>query len=74
MSLTIQPLGILKDYTGGEGFINLPTGLTIRQILSGLGIPAEVVALVVVNGEIQDKEYLPQDGDIVKLLAIIGGG
>ena len=39
-----------------------------------LGIPPEVVALVVVNEEHQTKDYILQDQDIVRVLAVIGGG
>ena len=37
-------------------------------------MPPEVVALVLVNDEQQSKDYLLQDGDTVKLMAIVGGG
>jgi sulfur carrier protein ThiS len=46
----------------------------VRQALVELGIPPEVVALVVVNEEQQAKDYVLQDGDVVRVLAVIGGG
>ena len=39
-----------------------------------LGIPPELAALVLVNDEQQDKEYVLQEGDVLKLMAVIGGG
>jgi sulfur carrier protein ThiS len=74
MSVTIQPMGMLKNYTGGEGKLYLPAELTVHQVLVEIGIPPDVVALVVVNGEIRPKDYLLQEGDYVKLMAVIGGG
>ncbi len=74
MSATIKSLGMLKGYTGGESERQVPAGITVRQALGQLGIPSEVVALVVVNGEMQDKDYLLQEGDAVRLMAVIGGG
>jgi sulfur carrier protein ThiS len=42
--------------------------------LQTLGMPPEVVALVLVNDEVQPKDYVLRDGDRIKLMAIIGGG
>ena len=47
----------------------------MREALKQVGIPPEVVALVVINGNYQtDKDTVLQDGDVVKLMAVIGGG
>jgi len=74
MTATIRPYGILKSYIDGEPEIAVEAGRTIRQVLLDLGMPPEVVALVLVNDEQQSKDYLLQDGDTVKLMAIVGGG
>lgn len=74
MPVLLKPYGILKEYLHGQNEAALPAGRTVRQALAELGIPSEVVALVVVNDEQQDKDYLLQDGDVVKLMAVIGGG
>jgi molybdopterin converting factor small subunit len=37
-------------------------------------MPPEIVALVMVNDEQQSKDYVLKEGDIVKLIAVIGGG
>ncbi|MDI6814277.1 MAG: MoaD/ThiS family protein [Desulfitobacteriaceae bacterium] len=74
MSAIIRPYGMLADYLKGEKEASVEAGQTVRQALSALGIPPQVVALVVVNDQPQDKDYLLQDGDLVKLLAVIGGG
>jgi molybdopterin converting factor small subunit len=34
----------------------------------------EVVALVVVNEEQRSKDYVIQEGDVIRVLAVIGGG
>jgi sulfur carrier protein ThiS len=70
----IFPYGILKDYIGGVKEIDLPAGNSVRQTITGLGIPPEVVALVTVDDLPQDKDYILQDGEVVRLLAVIGGG
>jgi sulfur carrier protein ThiS len=74
MTATIRPYGMLKSYIDGEPEITVDSGRTIRQALQALGMPPEVVALVLVNDEQQPKDYVLQDGDQVKLMAVIGGG
>ncbi len=74
MTATIRPFGMLKSYIGGKTETSVEAGRTVRQALQDLGIPPEVVALVLVNDEPQSKDYVLQDGETVKLLAIIGGG
>lgn len=74
MTATIRPYGMLKSYIGGAYETTIEAGVTIRQAMIDLGMPPEVVAMVLVNDEHGSKDYLIQDGDYVKLLAVIGGG
>ncbi|MDD2696152.1 MAG: MoaD/ThiS family protein [Anaerolineales bacterium] len=74
MSAIIRPAGALKSYIAGENEIEVDSGQTLKQALGILGIPSEIVALVIVNEEQQPKDYLLQEGDVVKLIAVIGGG
>ena len=74
MTATIRPYGILKSYINGELEVTVEAGRTIRQVLLDMSMPPEVVALVLVNDEQQSKDYLLQDGDTVRLMAIVGGG
>ena len=74
MTATIRPYGVLKDYIGGAYETTIEAGVTVRQAMVNFGMPPEVVALVLVNDEQETKEYVIQDGDYVKLIAVIGGG
>jgi len=74
MTALIRPVGVLKTYIGGKDEAAVEAGRPLRQTLSELGMPPEIVALVLVNDEQQDKDYVIQDGDVVKLIAVIGGG
>jgi sulfur carrier protein ThiS len=74
MSAQIKPLGTLKSYISGKTEIVVTAGQTVREAMQTLGIPPEIVALVMVNGTQQSKDYRLQDGDVVELLAVIGGG
>jgi sulfur carrier protein ThiS len=74
MPATIRPSGALRDVVGGLAEIQVEAGRTVRDTLAALGIVPEVVALVVVNEEQRSKDYVIKEGDIVRVLAVIGGG
>jgi sulfur carrier protein ThiS len=74
MPAVLTATGVLKTYLGGEAQVEVPAQRTVQEILLSLQIPPEVVALVTVNGIQQPKDYLVQDGDAVKILAVMGGG
>ena len=74
MTVTIRPLGMLKTYIGELKETSVEAGLSVRETLNLIGINPDLVAGVFVNEELQTKDYILQDGDIVKLLAVIGGG
>jgi sulfur carrier protein ThiS len=65
---------MLKTYIGNLTETVVEPGRSIRQTLAELGIPPELVALVVVNDGQQDKDYVLSDGDFVHVFAVIGGG
>ncbi len=74
MPATIRPSGALRDVVGGQAEIQVEVGRSVRDTLAALGIVPEVVALVVVNEEQRSKDYVIKEGDIVRVLAVIGGG
>lgn len=74
MTATIKLFGILKEYVNQRSEVSAPAGQTVRQAIAALGIPPEIVALVTVNEVQQDKDYILANGDLVKLLAVMGGG
>jgi sulfur carrier protein ThiS len=59
---------------GGLAEYQVVAGRTVRETLATLGIVPETVALVVVNEEQQTKDYVIQEGDVIRVLAVIGGG
>jgi len=74
MPTLIRPTGMLKDYISGRDEAPVEPGQTVREALTALKIPSELVALVTLNGEMQSKDYILQDGDVVRVMAVIGGG
>jgi len=74
MPAVLRPSGSLRDLVGGQAEVKVQVGRTVRETLSTLGIVPEVVALVVVNEEQRSKDYVIQEGDVIRVLAVIGGG
>jgi sulfur carrier protein ThiS len=74
MTATIRPFGILKSYIDNQHERVVEPGRTVRQTMLDLGIPPEIVALVTVNDEQETKDYVIREGDLVKLIAVVGGG
>ena len=74
MGVTLIPVGFLKEYTGGQDRLELAAGPTVTEMLEAVGIPPALVAGVVRDGELVAKDYRPQDGETIKLIAIMGGG
>jgi molybdopterin converting factor small subunit len=78
MVAQIKPTGLLKSYTGEKGVIPLEasefSNKSVRDVLISLNIPSEMVAMVLINGRLQEKDYLIQDGDVIQLVPLIGGG
>ncbi len=74
MPATLRFSGHLKEFTGGRAEIEVEPGRSVRAALTEIGVRPEVVALVVVNEKHVDKDYILQEGDVVRVLAVIGGG
>lgn len=74
MTAVLKPFGILREYIHGASQVPVPCNITIREAMAAFNIPPEIVALVVVNSAQESKDYLIQEGDEIKLLAVVGGG
>jgi sulfur carrier protein ThiS len=53
--------------------VELPSGLTVRQVLSQLGLNPES-HLVVCEGELLTEDTMLRDEKVVKIVAVISGG
>lgn len=74
MTVTLRLGASLKNLLGGKDELLAEPGRSVRETLISLGIKPELVAMVSVNGEMQTKDYIIQEGDTIRLLAVVGGG
>lgn len=74
MSVIIRSMGQLKSFFNDQTEIKVEAGSTVRETLAVLQIQSEIIASVVVNGDLQSKDYTLQEEDDVKLFAVMSGG
>jgi sulfur carrier protein ThiS len=74
MSVIIRPMRQLKSLLNDQSEITVEPGYTVRETLARLQIKSEIIAGVIVNSELQSKDYILQDNDDVKLFAVMSGG
>ena len=78
MTAQIKLTGLLKSYAAGQPVILVQVTegslKSVRDYFISLNIPSEMIAMVLVNGILQEKDYAIQDQDIVQLIPLIGGG
>jgi sulfur carrier protein ThiS len=74
MTVTIHLVGQLKSIFNNQSIISVEAGQTVREFLITAHVMPEMVAGVVVNGDLQSKDYVLQDADDVKLIAVMSGG
>ncbi len=61
----------LDEYTRS---VEVAEGLSIEEILSGLGIPSAMVAFAFTEGKVKKLDYIPTDGETVTLQSPVAGG
>ncbi|MDH7488889.1 MAG: MoaD/ThiS family protein [Anaerolineae bacterium] len=72
---TVELLGILREQAKVRPEDLGPAdGKAVADVIQALGLPADLVAFVMVNGRQQPKTYIIQPEDHVILIPLIGGG
>jgi molybdopterin converting factor small subunit len=78
MKIKLTAYGILRSYLGQNTISSIEKQIThnktTREIISELGIPDGMVMLVAVNDQQKNLDYVPQDGDDIKLIPPVSGG
>ena len=74
MTVIFRPIGMLKSYIGDQEETSVEAGVSIRDTMLKFGMPPEIAALVLVNDEQQSKDYILLEGDVIRVIAVMGGG
>ena len=54
--------------------IEVPEGLTIREIVNTIGIQPELIAFAHTKGTIKKLDYIPSEGEVISLQPPVSGG
>ena len=63
-----------KDATSKTAMITMAPGKTVRDLITGLGIPENTVKLIFINGVHGKTDTVLNHGDRVGLFPPVGGG
>jgi sulfur carrier protein ThiS len=77
MNITVKLYGNLKKYSPHReerASLELENGLSIRTLLSRLGVPDADVWMCAVNDTVVDDLAQLQEGDMLEVFEPVGGG
>lgn len=75
MAVKVKTGGLLlKKYIPEVCYVEIEGSITVRELLTKLGIPEDLVAGVIVEGRVVDKSQEIKDGQEIALMAPIAGG
>ncbi|MFT9497880.1 MoaD/ThiS family protein [Anaerosolibacter sp.] len=74
MSIKVRLFATLRNGRGKELIVDVETNRTPDEVINGLDIPKEDVAILLVNGRDGTLDQLLQDGDTVSIFPPVGGG
>jgi sulfur carrier protein ThiS len=70
----LRPKGMLKQYVDDMDSVEVPSGIPLRDAISSCGIPPELVAMAFIDQKPISKDVIIQPGEIIDLVAVVGGG
>lgn len=64
----------LPETSAGSRTLEVTTGSTVRQVVTLLGVPDGMPAIILVNGRDADPEQVLEDGDVLAMFPPLAGG
>ncbi len=74
MNVEIRLFATLREGRFRARQLDLPEGTTVLDVLGRLGIPADDVAILLVNGRDAAADRRLREGDAVSLFPLVAGG
>lgn len=75
VKLSASLRNLINNYDPMKGLVlNSIKNETVTGLLTRLGIEPDLVKIIMVNGEIKNKDTLLRDGDRVAFFPPVGGG
>ncbi|MBX7232866.1 MAG: MoaD/ThiS family protein [Caldilineales bacterium] len=70
--ITIQAAGSLKERIPAD--LTVPTARTVGEAVAQLPIPPDVGLVMMINGRLAHWNSELNDGDVLRLAPVVGGG
>ncbi len=74
MQIVIKLFASLRHNRFAQTRRDYATPPSVAQVTADLDIPAEMVGIILINGRHAGRQDVLQEGDILSLLPLIGGG
>jgi sulfur carrier protein ThiS len=74
MTLTIELHGVFRIGRSRAMVRDYPPGTRVRQVIDELGIPDQLLGIVLINGQHAGSDDLLREGDVLSLLPLLDGG
>ncbi len=74
MQIEVRLFAGLRKYAEDKSRIELEDGADVRDFMERIGVPADEVAIILVNGRHAGQDRLLQDGEAVFLFPPLAGG
>ena len=74
LAILVKVYATLREYTGGEGTLHIEGADTVQALMEKIGVPANEVKNIMVNGRRRDLDFKLSDGDRVAFFPLIAGG
>ena len=74
MAARLHLLGIFRKYQPSDPWEILPGDKSVEQILLDAGMEPHAGYVLLVGGSRKKKDYVPQEGDDIKIMPLVAGG
>ena len=74
MKARLHLLGIFKKYQPSDPWEVQPGDRSVELLLEEAGMDSHAGYVLLVNGSRKKKDYVPQEGDEIKVMPLVAGG
>ena len=74
MAARLHLLGIFKKFQPSDPWEVQPGENSVELILEEAGMKSHAGYVLLVNGSRKTKDYVPQEGDDIKVMPLVAGG
>lgn len=74
MEITVRLFATLREQRANQMVVEINEGASVEEVVQLLKIPAEDVAIIMINGRGKNLDTKMENGDVLALFPPVGGG